>query len=162
MRRKFGATHYLSVDLRNEFERFGSVTTDALTFFSLFQSESVNTILAFGVFNEPMSLKFPGLAPPRFYIPARSPEAATRAHCEHEYVRRLAREMYRALKPGGILLGDGLHSRGFETEVRNYLQLAGFEPDMKGFDTLSKVSLEKFRIRDPFFFVKEAQEGRSV
>lgn len=162
MRRKFGATHYLSVDLRKESERFGAVNTDALSFFSLFQSESVDAILAFGVFNEPMSLQFPGLAPPRFYIPARSPETATRAHCEHEYVRRLAREMLRALKPGGVLLGDGLHSRGFEMEVETYLKFAGFTPDAKGFDTFSKVPLDRFYIRDPFFFVKEVQEGRSL
>ena len=162
MRRKFGASHYLSVDLRKESERFGAVNTDALSFFSLFQSESVDAILAFGVFNEPMSLQYPRLAPPRFYIPAQSPETATRAHCEHEYVRRLAREMLRALRPGGVLLGDGLHSRGFEMEVETYLQLAGFTPDVKGHDALSKVSLDRFYIRDPFFFVKEAQEGRSL
>jgi SAM-dependent methyltransferase len=162
MRRKFAASHYLSVDLRKESERFGAVNTDALSFFSLFQTESVDVILAFGVFNEPMSLQFPALSPPRFYIPARRPDNATRAHCEHEYVRRLAREMFRALKPGGVLLGDGLHSRGFEMEVETYLRFAGFTPDTRGLDTLSNVALDKFSIRDPFFFVKEVREGRSL
>jgi len=152
MRQKFGATHYLSVDLNANSERFGAVISDALTFFSLFKSSSVDTILAFGVFNEPMSLQFPGHAPPRFFLPAKGPEEATRAHCEHEYVRRLAREMLRALKPGGVLVGDGLYSRGFETEVCWYLQMAGFAPDVEGFSSLSAAPLADFRIRDPFFF----------
>jgi hypothetical protein len=61
----------------------------------------------------------------------------------------------RALKPGGILLGDGLHSRGFETEVRTYLQRAGLMPHLPGFETLSAVPISEFRICDPFFFTKE-------
>jgi hypothetical protein len=47
-----------------------------------------------------------------------------------------------------------LHSRGFETDVRTYIELAGFIPDLTGLDSLSDVSLEKFYIRDPFFFVR--------
>jgi hypothetical protein len=47
-----------------------------------------------------------------------------------------------------------LHSRGFETDVRTYIELAGFIPDLTGLDSLSDVSLEKFYIRDPFFFRK--------
>ncbi len=43
------------------------------------------------------------------------------------------------------------HSRGFETDVGTYIELAGFTPDLTGLDSLSDVSLEKFYIRDPFF-----------
>jgi len=154
MRLTLGATHYLSVDLRKESEKFGATHTDALSFFSLFNSESIDAIFAFGVFNEPMSLQYPAFAPPLLLLPARTPEVATRAHCEHEYVRRLGREMFRALKPGGVLFGDGLHSRGFEKDVRTYIELAGFTPDLRGIESLSDVSLRKFHIRDPFFFVK--------
>jgi hypothetical protein len=154
LRGSFGATHYLSVDLRKESGRWGAVCTDALSFLSLFENASVDTIMAFGVFNEPMSLQFPGHAPPYFILPARGPEDATRAHCEHEYVRRLAREMLRALKPGGVFLGDGIHSRGFEIEVETYLHRAGFAPDARGFSSLAGVRLTQRDIRDPFFFVK--------
>ncbi len=154
LRSSFGATHYLSVDLRKESERWGAVYSDALSFFSLFENASVDTIMGFGVFNEPMSLQFPGHAPPYFIFPARGPSDATRAHCEHEYVRRLAREMIRVLRPGGVLLGDGLHSRGFEIEVETYLQRAGFVPDERGFASLGGVRLRQRFIRDPFFFTK--------
>lgn len=51
--------------------------------------------------------------------------------------------------------GDGLHSRGFETEVRNYLLSAGFVPDIEGFETLEAVPTRHFKIRDPFFFTKK-------
>jgi hypothetical protein len=151
LRQEFGATHYLSVDLNSDSERFGAAISDALTYFSWFQPASIDTILAFGVFNEPMSLQFPADDPPRLFLPARTPEEAARAHCEHEYVRRLAREMLRVLKPGGVLLGDGMFSRGFETEVASYLQMAGFTEDASGFTSLQDAQPQKFYIRDPFF-----------
>jgi hypothetical protein len=151
-RNEFGARHYLSVDLNRESEKRGAIYSDALTFFSLFPSQSVNVIVAFGVFNEPMSLQFPALSPPHFYIPAKYPEVASRAHCEHEYVRRLAREMVRVLRKDGVLLGDGLHSRGFESEVETYLRAAGFFDHEQGHATLQNVNTRRFQIRDPFFF----------
>lgn len=150
-RNEFGAKYYLSVDLNRESEERGAVYSDALTFFSLFSPESVDMIVAFGVFNEPMSLQFPALSPPHFYIPAKHPELASRAHCEHEYVRRLAREMARVLKKDGVLLGDGLHSRGFESEVETYLRAAGFFDHEQGHATLRNVDTRRFQIRDPFF-----------
>jgi len=155
MRGAFGASHYLSADLNRDSQKYGAFTLDALSFFSLLNDNSVSAIMAFGVFNEPMSLQYPAEAPPHFYLPASGPEKATRSHCEHEYVRRLAREMLRVLKPGGVLLGDGLHSRGFETEVRNYLLSTGFIPDIEGFETLEAVPTRHFKIRDPFFFTKK-------
>jgi hypothetical protein len=155
MRSRFGASHYLSCDLNRDSERQGAVITDALSFFSLIDNDAVSAIMAFGVFNEPMSLQFPAHNPPRFYLPARGPEDATRAHCEHEYVRRLAREMIRVLKPGGVLLGDGLHSRGFEQEVQRYLLLAGFVEDSEGWASLERVQRHVFRIIDPFFLKKQ-------
>jgi SAM-dependent methyltransferase len=155
MRSAFGASHYLSADLNRDSQKHGAVTLDALSFFSLLDSNSVSTIMAFGVFNEPMSLQYPAHAPPHFFLPANGPKDATRAHCEHEYVRRLAREMLRVLKPGGVLLGDGLHSRGVEADVRNYLLSAGFVPDIEGFLTLEAVPTRRFTIRDPFFFTKK-------
>lgn len=154
-RNEFGARHYLSVDLNRESEKWGAIYSDALTFFSLMPSNSVDVIAAFGVFNEPMSMKFPALNPPYFFLPARRPELATRAHCEHEYVRRLGREMFRVLKSGGILFGDGLHSRGFETEVKTYLLKAGFEPHQQGLSTLDKVDKRRFSIRDPYFLGRD-------
>jgi hypothetical protein len=150
-RNEFGARHYLSVDLNRESEKRGAVYSDALTFFSLFPSHSVDMIVAFGVFNEPMSLQFPALSPPHFYIPVKHPELASRAHCEHEYVRRLAREMARVLTKDGVLLGDGLHSRGFESEVETYLRAAGFFDHEQGHATLRNVNTRRFKIRDPFF-----------
>jgi SAM-dependent methyltransferase len=143
------------VDLNEESKKHGAAHSDSLSFLSLMKSASVNAIVAFGVFNEPMSLQFPAEAPPRFFLPAKGKDDATRAHCEHEYVRRLAREIVRVLKPGGVLLGDGLHSRGFETEVRTYLLRAGLMPHLPGFETLSEVPRGQFRIFDPFFFTKE-------
>lgn len=155
MRSTFGASRYLSVDLNSESAKYGARHMDALSFFSLIDDSSVSAIMAFGVFNEPMSLQYPADSPPHFYLPARGPEDATRAHCEHEYVRRLAREMLRVLKPGGVLLGDGLHSRGFEAEVRNYILSAGFTPDLEGFLTLESAFGHDFIIRDPFFFTRK-------
>lgn len=154
-RNEFGARHYLSVDLNRESEKRGAIYSDALTFFSLMPSNYVDVIAAFGVFNEPMSLQFPAYNPPYFFLPARRPELATRGHCEHEYVRRLGREMFRVLKSGGTLLGDGLHSCGFETEVKTYLLRAGFEPHQQGLSTLDNVDKRRFSIRDPYFFGKE-------
>lgn len=52
-----------------------------------------------------------------------------------------------------------LHSRGFEKDVRTYIELAGFTPDLRGIESLSDVSLRKFYIRDLFFFVKQGRNG---
>jgi len=59
--------------------------------------------------------------------------------------------MFRVLKSDGILFGDGLHSRSFETEVKTYLLKAGFEPHQHAASTLDKVDKKRFSIRDPYF-----------
>lgn len=153
--RYLGATSYLGIDLQARVVQYGGKQVDALRFFLSLPRHSLQVIMAFGVLNEPMSLQYPSWNPPSMWLPAKAPQHATRAHAEHEYVRRLTRAMFEALAPDGLLFGDGLHSRGFEREVEYYLHRAGFKADPRGIAALAGVNRFEFGIRNPFFLTKE-------
>jgi hypothetical protein len=136
---------YVGVDQQSIARQNGAIISDVLDFVSGLPDASTN-VLAFGLFNEPLSLQFG--RDYGFHHPAKSPDTARRGHVEHEYIRRLTREIARVLPEGGVIFGRGLHSRGFEREIEGYFQLAGLVNDQKAME-LGPPFHEMFYLRKP-------------
>lgn len=144
-RRAFRIKSYQGLDQQQGADRTG----DVLELLSRIPDNSTH-LVAFGVLNEPLSMMYENLG---FSFPAPSLASATRSHCEHEYVRRLTKEMYRVIPPGGVLFGLGLHSQGFEREMQIYLLKAGFRHDLRAYGILEGVS-DFENLYDPFIMRK--------
>lgn len=122
------------------------------------------SILAFGLFNEPLSpmnaFTSDCILQSGYLFPAFSPDFPFRSQFEHEYLRRLAKELYRIVPNGGILFGDGIRPLRYYNYFLVYLDQAGFKPDKELIESLETflASSEGFpyidKVRDPFFFTK--------
>lgn len=146
----FRVASYTAVDIREEVVRSGGVQDDALQYL-MRRSDQSAVVVAFGLFNEPLS-PINLTTPLEFMWPASSPERATRRQWEQEYLRRLAREIGRVTPNGGILFGDGLHPIDANFDFDRYLQGSGFRHDAALYTTLAKSY--DIMARSPFIFKK--------
>jgi SAM-dependent methyltransferase len=124
---EFSISQYTPTDW---IERSNSREAEALKVLGDYEDSSLSAVAAFGFFNEPLCL-----------VPFTNPAGTwlirissffnfepTRYQAEWEYNRRLIKEIYRVLQPGGLLLGCGLQEGGIAGGWENaYLMLqAGF------------------------------------
>lgn len=164
-KKTFGVASFRAMD-RQPKAKTGAEEGDALDFLTKLPDNSAN-ITAYGLFNEPLSIQLGEErgehSPLDFLWPARNLSVATNRQFEHEYLRRLARELYRVVPPNGILFGAGLHPVGIFTEFNDYLLAAGFYPDKECQEFIRQRALEHGGSRreqrsqphyDAFFFRK--------
>ncbi|MBX7137135.1 MAG: hypothetical protein K1X83_04055 [Oligoflexia bacterium] len=156
---RYHISRYMGVDAY-PFEPGPYFTHQDLLLFLEIQPDSSANVCAFGVFNEPLG----PIHSPLFWLPCRPGPSPNPGNLEHEYLRRLARQLFRVTGPQGVLFGDGI--RPLRRRLRNwpslgrwfqifprYLEAAGFqavydlEPQIDAFN-LSK-NREVFLYRKP-------------
>jgi hypothetical protein len=142
---RFKVSSYEAID-RNKPKSGKVLHVDALRYLSELPENSTN-VVAFGVFNEPLAV---GLGDEYgehsfldFLWPASDASGATNRQCEYEYLRRLAREIYRVVPEGGILIGKGLHPVGQNPDFNQYLLTAGFTVNQAFREKIHSLVLEE-------------------
>ncbi len=150
----FGVRQYIAVDQVESIVSNGGVQSDVLEYLSAAPSNSTN-LVAFGLLNEPLS---PTYRQGNFMFPTKDASRASGSHIEHEYLRRLASEMYRVVPAGGLLYGVGMHACGEEKFMEHYLLKAGFEHELRAYELLQQAS--GTRTYDPYFLQKPSSQAR--
>ena len=147
---KFGCSEYMPVDKQQVVkECVLGVCGDALRVLSVQPPNSAN-LVAFGLFNEPLMAN-------HIDGPTSNTKDATPGHLEHEYLRRLAKEISRVIPDDGILFGAGLYALGSDNTFALYLEQNGFRKDR-----LLLKAYTDFQRQDQgraFFFKSEAYEN---
>jgi hypothetical protein len=132
-KKHFQVQAYEAVDRVVTSQAAGLHEADSLVFLGRLQASSTS-ICAFGLFNEPLVPHF------RFRSPAWQLDHAKRGHLEHEYLRRIARELYRVVPDDGVFFGDGLHPAlngrhpwmfYVQRVFHQYLHMQGFREDKR-------------------------------
>lgn len=139
----FDVPEYLPVDFRPRSDSYVA-HEDMLTFLER-QSPGSANVVAFGVFNEPLT---------RVLEDAESMDEAS-CTIQFEYVNRLARELHRVLPAEGILFGDGHRIARYFDCFETILianRLIRVEDPFKYLAT--KLPIEQRYVRDPFFFCR--------
>lgn len=124
---KFKVSQYTAID-RRKTNSEEVIESDLLKFLESYQGTA--NIVAFGVFNEPMS---PDVG---FFKPSYL-EKLHHGHIEHEYLRRVAKQIARITGDSCVFFGEGLHPffrshlsvhRYISQVFDNYLWAYGMQP----------------------------------
>lgn len=155
----FDVREYIPVDVRL---CPGVIQASALRFLVNEPTDST-CIVAFGLFNEPLSPLING----GFTEPAASIDRAQAGHFELEYLRRLATEMSRVLSRDGLLFGDGLYPLQDNDTLAVYMRRDGLRHDDEGYKRLDDALRDAFiersegglyfreKLENPFFLRKD-------
>lgn len=117
LKSRFGVSEYRAVDPMPDLDPVVE-EGDVLRFLSE-QDAGSGHVLALGLFEPRFTLE-------EFLEPAPDLLVARPEHYQHEYVRRLVKELSRVIPHEGLLFGDGLGSGRKKGEVELYLERAGF------------------------------------
>ena len=159
--RRLRASSYQGVDAYCDSPQV--VRADALQWL-VSQPDGSGSVLAFGLLNEPLSPVDSFLAMSfwknGFFLPVPTCTHFSRSQMEHEYLRRLAKQLYRVIPERGLLFGCGLYPMSSRRDMRHYLERAGFieNSELSGtfhaWHNSADAARLDTRVRQPFFFTK--------